>query len=156
MVVQPPVNKTVVLQRYPLEFMCRASKAIETCEIKIHNIPLSIELDDKHKSKVYDYLGAGFGRGECGIRWHKAQKAPLDQSGNFSCHVKFPDNDGVFSAQAEIMVVERPRNAILQSSNPDFQFKENETMQFYCMAGADDSKPDEINSTIFLGMNLRD
>lgn len=152
--VRLPSSKTMVLVQWsPINFICKASKIISDCSIMFENFdPPEIKLDDHFNFKKYNYSGEGFDKGECGITWHKAQ---LDQSGKTSCLVTFPDG-GNASAQIKISVLERPKESTLQSNNPKFQFKENDTMLFNCTAGTHVSNSYSFNTTIFLGNISRD
>jgi len=72
------------------DFICRAGRPIETCFIKFSDSPRSLNIRESAKKADYEYLGNGFQRGECGIRYYSVKR---EQRGPVTCTVGYPDID---------------------------------------------------------------
>jgi len=110
------------------EFICRAGRPIETCSIKFSNQNSGIKMRENAKKDDYEYLGGGYQRGDCGIKYFAIKP---DQHGNVTCTVGFPDLDVESIGATNLIVAIAPTAINLESRN---EFKEGEEMRISCTA----------------------
>jgi hypothetical protein len=109
------------------EFICRAGRPIDSCSIKFANLP-SLRVRESAKKEDYEYLGGGYQRGDCGIRYYSIKK---EQHGNVTCTVSYNDIDVESSGFTNLIVAVPPTTIELKAAN---EYKEGEEMRFTCTA----------------------
>lgn len=144
-----PLKRTIVNLGDPFSFLCTANQAIESCSIKFEFIGKqshSFHVLDGARRDAFSYLGRGFGKGDCGIRY---RNSTLDMQGNVSCTVGFPNTDLELKESTHLVVGFPPDKVYLQASRKKFKFKEHEEMSFLCTSNGAEVAPPNIS--LFLG-----
>lgn len=124
-----PQGTVIVKKDEVFEFKCTSPvKPIETCSITFQST--SIRVANKYKSENYEYFGDGYENGDCGIRF---LKTGLEKEGPVACKVGFLNEDFESTASVNLTIQEAPI-AVITSNQIQFEYKENETMEFACTA----------------------
>lgn len=147
---QAPILKTnpqgtvIVKKDGIFEFKCISPvKPIEACSITFQST--SIKVTNKFKSDIYEYFGDGYDNGDCGIRF---LKTGLEKEGLVTCKVGYFDQDYESTASVNLTIQEAPI-VVISSNQNQYEYKENETMEFSCSAKA--GRPLPTVSIIFEG-----
>lgn len=141
------MKNTLVMRGEKFEFLCNASKEIESCSIKFVNLgeSISIRVRDFAKRETYEYFGKGYKQGDCGIRYFNTT---LDMQGTVTCRVGFLEGDEEIEEFTKLDVGIPLSRVELYASNKNFEFIENEEMIFNCSAVGAFPLP---HLTVFLG-----
>jgi hypothetical protein len=118
----------IVKEDEQFEFICRAGRPIETCRIKFSNMNGGIKMRENDKKNNYEYLGDGFQRGDCGIRYFAIKP---DQHGNVTCTVGFPELyvESISSTNLIVAIAPTALNMTMRT-----EFMEGEEMHISCTA----------------------
>ena len=113
-----------------MELKCTTTSKIATCSFEIPSLP-KIKLVSGTKNEQYEYFGS-FEAGECSIRVFKAEKK---HQGEATCFVTYPNSNIGQMATVNVTVSSRipPSSMKMSASNPYYEFKEGEKMEFVCM-----------------------
>jgi hypothetical protein len=124
-----PQGTVIVKKDQIFEFKCISPvKPIESCSITFQST--SMKVQNKFKSENYEYFGNGYENGDCGIRF---LKTGLEKEGPVTCKVGFFNEDYESTASVNLTIHEAPI-AVITSNNIQYEYKENETMEFSCTA----------------------
>jgi hypothetical protein len=126
------ISKTEIYAIENHDFLvgCKASAPIKKCFFQFEKS--AIEVPEGFKGN-FQYIGAGFENGDCGIEIEGSQ----DMEGIVSCIVQLKGSDQNLTSSGKIMVDTAPGMAILDSTSVDhhvLNFNESQPMQFSCRA----------------------
>jgi hypothetical protein len=142
--VWPASQDTPVYEQQPFLYWCNESRPISACEINFQAWGHTFKLNETARDSVFEYpAGAKFNRGECGIRIFKTVS---DMSGAVFCSVLPVNQDADSKSSIFLRVQTPPSRVVLFTDNKHFEFKEGESMAFYCSVKG--GKPDTIELLI--------
>lgn len=129
----------------PLELKCTAPHTITSCSFEIASQP-KIKLVSGTKNEQYEHFGS-FEDGECGVRIFKAEKK---HQGEATCFVTYPNSNTGQMATVNVTVSSGipPSSMKMSASNPYYEFKEGNKMEFVCSTPPGTSPS---NISIYLG-----
>jgi hypothetical protein len=121
-------KEKIVKEGEQFEFVCRAGRPIEGCVIEFRNQRIGIKMRENIKKNDYEYLGGGYQRGDCGIRYFAIKP---DHHGNVTCTVGFPDLDVESIGTTNLIVAIAPTAINLELRN---EFRVGEEIRISCTA----------------------
>jgi hypothetical protein len=129
------MKHAIVMKGEQFDFVCNASKEIDSCSINFVNLGQSFKVRDSAKKEKYEYFGKGFSKGDCGIRYFNTT---ADMQGTITCKVGFAGEDQEIYESIELKVGIPMTLVELSANNKNFEFIEDDEMIFNCSAfGAD-------------------